>query len=119
MNINEFDYYLIGRDGKFASPLLMNDDKEIDETIISIKLNKKDKSMLFYYGNECEGETFFEFGIGKVLTRCVSLIKENDLIYTQELSDWFTDAISGIPEHIYEDLELTIEVPETDGDPYL
>ena len=93
--------------------------KEIDETIISIKLNKKDKSMLFYYGDECEGETFFEFGIGKVLTRCVSLIKENDLIYTQELSDWFTDAISGIPEHIYEDLELTIEVPETDGDPYL
>ena len=26
MNTNEFEYYLITRDGKFASPLLMNDD---------------------------------------------------------------------------------------------
>ena len=27
MNTNEFDYYLIARDGKFTSPLLMNDDE--------------------------------------------------------------------------------------------
>ena len=77
------------------------------------------KSMLFYYGDECEGEAFFEFSIGKVLTRCVSLIKEENLVYTQELSDWFTDAMLEIPKKIYEDLRLTIEVPETDGDPFL
>ena len=90
---------------------------ETEETVISIEIKQKKKTMLFYYGDDCKGTPFYEFEIGSVLSKCLNEIQSEDLKYERELSHWFSDAASNLPEKIYQGLNVCIEVPETGGDP--
>ncbi|MDR2924372.1 MAG: hypothetical protein LBU76_00160 [Azoarcus sp.] len=92
---------------------------ETDETEINIEIDREKETMQFY----CPGDVnpFYEFELGEVLSWCISYI-ENDfyLVYEEELSHWFEDAVAGgLPEEAYKGLNVTIEVPEVGGDPYL
>ena len=91
--------------------------KGTEDTTISIEIKKKRKTMLFYYGDDCTGTPFYEFEIGSVLSKCLSKMQSEDLEYDQELSHWFSDAVSNLPEKVYKGLTVCIEVPETGGDP--
>ena len=90
---------------------------ETEETNISIEVKKKKKTMFFYYGDDCKGTPFYEFEIGSVLSKCLYEMRGKDLEYERELSHWFSDAASNLPEKAYKGLSVCIEVPETGGDP--
>jgi len=90
---------------------------ETEDETISIEIKKKKKTMLFYYGDDCRGTPFYEFEIGSVLSKCLNEIQSEDLEYERELSHWFSDAASNLPEKVYQGLNVCIEVPETGGDP--
>ena len=90
---------------------------ETTDPAISIEVKKKAKTMLFYHGDRCKGTPFCEFEIGPVLTKCLGGIRDEGLKYEAELSHWFTDAAGSLPEKAVAGLRVSIEVPETGGDP--
>jgi hypothetical protein len=96
---------------------LKNGTVDEEETVISVEIDKERETLLFYAGYEYDGEPFFSFKLGRLLTKCIALPGEGYATYRQELGHWFSDAARRLPKKAYSGLEVSIEVPETEGDP--
>ena len=87
-----------------------------DETILNVGIDRDSEAVLFYFGDE--EKAFFRFKLGRLLTKCIALIEENgNITYRQALGHWFGDAAVKLPPKAYKGLDVSIEVPETGGDP--
>jgi len=82
--------------------------------VISIAINKKQKSIEFYNDDKCTGKTFFEFELGAIVSKCISLAKSNGLSYSEEVANWFKEAIQNV-QNIFTKLSITIKIPEAEN----
>jgi len=95
----------------------INRDEDEQNHVISIAVNQKRKSILFYDGAQCKGKAFFEFKLGAIIPKSVSLIDKNNLSYSEEVANWFKEAIQNV-QNIYKKIGPTIKIPEA-GNPVL
>lgn len=93
-------------------------DNGLDESEVLIDINQEESCMVFNYGED--KDEFFRFKLGPVLNRSIELLEDMDgYSYRHALSNWFEDAVTKIPKKVYQDMNLSIDVPEVGGDPYL
>ena len=92
-------------------------DKDQPSHVISIAINKRQKSIAFYKDDKCADKSFFEFELGAIVAKCISLAKSNGLSYSEETAKWFQEAIQNV-QNIYTKLRITIKIPEA-GNPTL
>lgn len=94
------------------------EDDGLEESEVFIDVDADSSSLIFSYGED--EEEFFTFKLGPVLNRSLELLEAmENYSYRHALSNWFEDAVPDIPEEAYEGLNISLDVPEVGGDPYL
>lgn len=89
--------------GQGLEDFRLNRDEEDADRTISIRLDPKRKSMLFYKNDKCKGKAFFEFKMGAILPKCLSLTVENGLAQSDEIARWFREAAPPCREYLQND----------------
>ena len=103
---------------EFHKSLRIDDDVETNpyegqyadnaDRTISLSLNPKRKSLMFYRGDKCKGKAFFEFKMGAIVPKCVSLATDRETPYSEELARWFKEAADWLPNR-YRQLKISIK----------
>jgi predicted DNA-binding WGR domain protein len=71
-------------------------DEKADRNV-SIRLDQQRKSLQLYTGKNCSGKVFFEFKLGDILPKCISMANEQGLDFQQEQLRWLNEAINLLP----------------------